>query len=324
MANTFLKPEKLIAQGLGLLQRELLLPRLVVRRGIADYQGAKNDTINIRIPSILKGREYEWRTRNTAITTDDLKEYSVPVTLDKHPYSAVGITDEELTLDIVDWGEQVARPQIRAVAELLESYIATAMVNANYRHTVSYEQQNPDVEGKDYAFYRAAVKARKYLNQENVPAAGRKLLVGANVEEAALNSAHLIDVNTSGDESVLRDAVIGRVAGFEVIGNCNSIDPDFAVAFHPTAFALGNVAPVVPDGAKAGATLEFESLAMRWIRDYDSDHLRDRSVYSSFAGSTSVEDGRNLAPTGEEVYGELTKENVRAVKLDFTPFGDGS
>jgi hypothetical protein len=320
MANAFLKPEKLIAQGLGLLQRELLLPRLVVRRGIADFQGTKNDTINIRIPSILKGREYEWRTRNTAITTDDLKEYSVPVTLNKHPYSAVGITDEELTLDIVDWGEQVARPQIRAVAELLESYIATAMVNANYRHTVTYEQQDPEIEGKDYAFYRAAVRARKYLNQENVPAAGRKLLVGANVEEAALNSAHLIDVNTSGDESVLRDAVIGRVAGFEVIGNCNSIDPDFAVAFHPTAFALGNVAPVVPDGAKAGATLEYESLAMRWIRDYDSDHLRDRSVYSSFAGATSVEDGRNLNPKGEEVYGELTEENVRAVEIDFVPF----
>lgn len=321
MANAFLKPEKLIAQGLGLLQRELLLPRLVVRRGIADFQGAKDDTINIRIPSILKGREYEWRTRNTAITTDDLKEFSIPVTLNKHPYSAVGITDEELTLDIASWGEQVARPQIRAVAELLESYITEAMLNANYRHSVAYVQPDPEAEGKDYAFYRAAVKARKYLNQENVPAAGRKLLCGANVEEAALNSAHLIDVDTSGEDTVLRDAVIGKVAGFEIIGNCNSIDPDFAVAFHPTAFALGNVAPVVPDGAKAGATLEFESLAMRWIRDYDSDHLRDRSVYSAFAGAASVEDARDLDEESEN-FGELTEENVRAVKFDFTAFDE--
>jgi len=321
MANAFLKPEKLISQGLGLLQRELLLPRLVVRRGIADFKGSKNDTINIRIPSILKGREYEWRTRNTAITTDDLKEFSIPVKLDKHPYSAVGITDEELTLDIDSWGEQVARPQIRAVAELLESYIAEAMVNANYRHSVTYEQPDPETEGKDYAFYRACVRARKHLNRENVPAAGRKLLCGANVEEAALNSAHLIDVDTSGDDSVLREAVIGRIAGFEVIGNCNSIDPDFAVAFHPTAFALGNVAPEVPDGAKAGAPLEFESLAMRWIRDYDSDHLRDRSVYSAFAGSTSVEDGRDLDLESED-FGELTEENVRAVGFEFVSFDE--
>jgi hypothetical protein len=323
MANAFLKAEKIISQGLGLLQRELVLPRLVVRYGAADFAGAKDDTINIRIPSILKGREYEWRERKSAITTDDLEEFSVAVTLNKHPYNAVGITDEELTLDIVNWGEQVARPQIRAVAEMLESYIAVAMEEANYRHTVEYEQPDPEAEGKDYAFYRAAVKARKFLNQENVPATGRKLLCGANVEEAALNSAHLIDVDTSGSDSVLREAVIGRVAGFEVIGNCNSIDPDFAVAMHPTAFALANVAPVVPDGAKAGATLTFDSLAMRWIRDYDSDHLRDRSVYSAFAGASSVEDGRDLE-TESETFGELTEENVRAVMFEFVPFGEGS
>lgn len=319
MPNEFLKAEKIVSQGLGLLQRELLLPRLVVRKGIADFAGAKDDTINIRIPSILEGREYEWRTRNTAITTDDLKQSSIPITLNKHPYSAVGVTDEELTLDITSWGEEVAKPQIQAVAEKLESYIATSMVDANYRHSVEYIQGDPD-DDKDKSFYRAAVRARKFLNTENVPAAGRVLLLGANVEEAALNSSHLIKANEAGDDSVLREAVIGRIAGFTVIGNVNSVDPDFAVAFHPTGFAFGNVAPVVPDGAKAGATLTFDSLAMRWIRDYDADHLRDRSVYSSFAGAASVEDGRNLDPKGEEVFGELTEENVRAVKLDFTPF----
>jgi hypothetical protein len=318
MANKFLKAEKIIAQGLGLLQRELILPRLVVRYGLADFQGAKNDTINIRIPSILKAREYEWRTRNTAITTDDLEEFTVAVTLNKHLYNAIGVTDEELTLDIVSWGEQVARPQIRAVAEKLESYIAVAMEGANYRHTVDYEQGDP-AEDKDRGFYLAAIKAAKFLNQENVPAAGRKLLLGANVEEAALASGHLMRANEAGSDGALRDANIGRIAGFDVIGNCNSVDPDFAVAMSPTAFALGNVAPVVPDGAKAGATLTFDTLAMRWIRDYDADHLRDRSVYSAFAGATSVEDGRDLDEESAD-FGELTEENVRAVKIDFTPF----
>ncbi|MDP3984323.1 MAG: P22 phage major capsid protein family protein, partial [Acidimicrobiia bacterium] len=292
MANSFLKAEKIVSQALGLLQRELVLPRLVVRKGVADFAGAKNDTLNIRIPSILKGREYEWRTRGSTITTDELDEYSVAVTLDKHPYSAVGITDEELTLDIENWGEQVARPQIRAVAELLEGYIAEAMENAVYRHVVTYTEG--DGSDDDRAFYRAAVSARKFLNQENVPAAGRKLLLGANVEEAALNSSHLVKANEAGDDSALREAVVGRIAGFEVIGNCNSIDPDFAVAMHPTAFVLGNVAPVVPDGAKTGATLTFDSLAMRWVRDYESDRARDRSFYSAFAGAASVEDGRDL------------------------------
>jgi hypothetical protein len=320
MANSFLKAEKIVSQGLGLLQRELILPRLVARKGVADFAGAKDDTIDIKIPSILEAREYEWRTRGSAITTDDLEQFSVPVTLNKHPYSAVTITDEELTLDIDSWGEDVARPQIRSVAEKLESYIATEMESgATYRHTVTWAQGDPDE--SDRSFYQAAVAARKFLNTENVPATDRVLLLGANAEEAALNSDHLLEVDKAGFDGVLREAVIGRIAGFTVIGNCNSIDPDFAVALHPTAFVLGNVAPAVPGGVSAGAQMAFDSLAMRWIKDYDSDHLRDRSVYSSFAGTASVEDGRNLEPTGEEVFGELTEENVRAVKIDFTAFG---
>jgi hypothetical protein len=117
---------------------------------------------------------------------------------------------------------------------------------------------------------------------------------------------------------VLRNAVIGRIAGFQVIGNCNSVDPDFAVAMHPTAFALGNVAPEVP-ASVPGATATYESLAMRWIKDYDSDYLRERSVYSSFAGTASVEDGRDLRSEVGRGFGELTDENVRAVLIDFTP-----
>lgn len=316
--NSFLKPKKIVSQGLGLLRRELLLPRLVARYAEDLFLGSEDDTVNIRIPSILKGREYEWRTRSAAIITDLLKDRSIPITLNKHPYNAVGITDEELTLDITNWGEQVARPQIEAVAELLESYIAVAMAEANYRHEVTFEEPDPEDE-KSFAFYNAVVDARKQLNKENVPTAGRRILLGSDAEAAALKSPHLVKVNEAGSEDTLREAVIGRILGFDVIGNCNSVPPDFAVAMSPTAFGFGNVAPVVPEGAKAGSTMVYDNLAMRWIRDYDSDFLRDRSVYSAFAGAVSVEDGRNLDVNSED-FGELTGENVRAVKIDFVPF----
>lgn len=318
MANAFENPQKLTNQGLGLLKRELILPRLVARKGVDEFKGAKNSTVDIKIPSLLKGRDYEWRTRNSPIETDDLEEFSIPIKLNKHPYSAVGLTDEEMTLDIISWGEQVARPQIQAVAEKLEGYVAEAMEEgANYRHEVTWEQGDPD--GDDRSFYRAALRARKLLNDENVPAEGRVLLVGSSAEEAALNSKHLLEADKSGTTGVLREAIIGRIAGFTVIGNCNSVDTDFAVAFHSTAFALGNVAPVVPEGVSKGATIVSDSLAMRWIKDYDSDFLRDRSVYSAFAGAVSVEDGRILDIESAE-FGQLTDENVRAVKINFTPF----
>lgn len=324
MPNTFIKPEQYVNQGLGMLQNELVLGRLVQRYGRADFQGAKNDTINIRIPAVLKAREYEWRTRTNPINYDDLVEFSVPVTLDTHPYSAVRITDEELTLDIDNWGAQVALPQVRAVAESIEGSIATAMAGADTLHTVTWDADDPsDPDADTRAFYRTLTRARRHLNAENVPTEGRIVVLGSAAEEAALNSPHLLEVDKSGFSGTLREAVIGRIAGFTVVGSVNTVDEDFAMAFHPTAFALANVAPEVPRGATAGATAEYEGYAMRWIQDYDPDYLRDRSVYSAFTGTSSVEDGRDWDPESSD-FGELIGKNVRAVKIDFTPFDEGS
>jgi hypothetical protein len=309
VANAFLKAERIVAQGIGLLQRELVLPRLVTRLGREDFVGSKNDTVNVRVPAILEAREYGWRNnRSSPITYDELEELSIPVSLNKHPYSGVKITDEELTLDIASWGEQVAQPQTRAVAEKLESYVAAAIEGANFADSVTYDPP-AEPSADDLSFFKALVDASKVLNQANVPMGQRVALLGANVAAAAKLSPHLVKVNESGDDELLREATLGRVAGFTVVES-NSVDPDFAAAFHPTAFAFANVAPVVPDGAVAGATITYEGLAIRWIRDYDPDYLQDRSVFSSFAGAASVEDGR-----AED--GSLNDTNIRAVEIAF-------
>jgi len=284
VANTFLKSETIARTALGLLQREIVLPRLVWGYGAADFRGAKDDTVTLRLPAVLSARDYEWRTRGSAIVIDDLTEVGVDVTLDTHPYSAVAITDEQLTLDIVSFGEQVLMPQVRAVAERLENLIATTIEGA----TVPAASALTHTIGTDDA-YVTALAARTQLNLNNVPMSERVLLLGANLEADFLGSERLSDVDRSGSDSALRDASIGRVAGFTVVTS-NAIDPDAGYAFHRTAVAFGNVAPVVPDGVNAGASETYAGLAMRWIRDYDPNYLRDRSVVSSFAGAASVED----------------------------------
>lgn len=312
MVNEFVKPEVIVAQALGLLRRELILPRLVQRMGLSDFRGAKDDTVNVRVPALLTAREYEFRTRNADIITDSILEQTIPVTLDKHVYSAIQLTDEELTLDVLNWGEQIAAPQILAVAEKLESYIADLMTGVDpLADDVEYVE-DADSEGAN--FHKAAVDARKALNDLKVPVAGRVIVLGSSVEAAALKEEGFRRVDQSGSTDALRGAVIGNVAGFTVIGNVQSLPEDFAMAFHRSAFVFANVAPTVPDGVVAGAGMAFEGLAMRWIRDYDSNRLRDRSVYSSFAGTASVEDAR-------DDHGELTGQNQRCVKINFTAAG---
>ncbi len=53
MANVFVKPEKIVSQGLGLLQRQLILGRIVTRLGKADFVGSRNDTVDVTVPSVL-------------------------------------------------------------------------------------------------------------------------------------------------------------------------------------------------------------------------------------------------------------------------------
>jgi hypothetical protein len=302
VANVFLKAEQIVATGLGMLQRELVLTRLINRLAQVDFRGAKNDTVNLRVPSILTAREYAWRNdRSSPIVLDELEELSIPVSLNHDVYSAVAVTDEQLTLDIVDFADQVLSPQVRAVAERIETIVADVMLAAPVKSTLDYD---------DYADGIAVlVEARRLLNIANVPVAGRVVVLGANLEADFLNEEKLQRVDASGNDDALRDAVIGRIAGFTVIGNVNGISPWAGYAFHPSAFGYANVAPAIPAGAPFGAAQSYQGLAMRWIRDYDTMYLRDRSVVSSFAGAASINDERDAA-------GDLTGKNVRAVKIE--------
>ena len=154
------------------------------------------------------------------------------------------------------------------------------------------------------SLWSTLVSARQALNDENVPREGRILVVGSDIETEMLNDDKFNRVDSAGDgaTTALREATINRLAGFTIVGS-QAIDPEVAYAFHPTAFAFVNVAPAVPDGVNFGSRLAADGLAMRWIKDYEALKLRDRSVVSSFAGCSSVEDdGSN---------------NVRAVRINF-------
>ncbi|WP_411120698.1 P22 phage major capsid protein family protein [Streptomyces sp. x-19] len=300
MANSFLKSEKIAATALGLLEREMVLSRLVWTNGGFDFTGAKNDAITIRIPAQLEAREYEWRNdRSSDIALDELAEDSTTVTLNKDIYSAVSITDEELTLDIRDFASQVLQPQVNAVAKAIDTGVANMIETASYSSTVPLDEADP---------WKGLIDARAALNKANVPQEGRTLLIGADVETALLKSNRIADVCRSGSDSALRAATIGRLAGFDLVVS-NAIKPRAAYGFIPSAFVLATRAPAIPAGVTSGSSQSYNGLAMRWVRDYDAAKLRDRSILNVYAGYNVMTDpvggGKNPA-----------KRLVRAVKLD--------
>src|SRR3954451_3813641 len=106
MANTFLKPTRIVDAGLAVLARDLTLPNLVWQNAAGDFAGAANDTISIRVPAYASARTRALRS-GAARTRDFVVERKVDVTLATDVYKDVEITDEQLSLDIVDFTNQV-------------------------------------------------------------------------------------------------------------------------------------------------------------------------------------------------------------------------
>lgn len=287
MSNTFIKAEKVAAQSLAVLARDVVLPGLVTRESGSDFTGAKNDTVTTRVPAYVEARSRVMRS-GTTITVDDLDETSVDVKLDTHVYKAVGITDEEMTLDIANFGEQVSAPVMGSVVRKVEAVLATAMDGATYSTVLNINESDP---------YATIIKARTALNKVGVPTSDRFLAVGADVEEYLLLSNRISNVDTSGSDAALREAVIGRIGGFLAV-SVPGLQPDTFIAAHKSAFVLASQAPVIPDGAGWGASASAGGFALRTLKDYDMTNVRDRYLADVFIGAGVVKDRGTLDGNG--------------------------
>lgn len=287
MAHVFIKPTVVVDTAIKLLQREIILPRLVWLNGIGDFAGKYQDTITIRVPARTVAHRMNLRATGSGrdIVTEDLSENAIPVTLDHRSYHAVGLTDEELTLDIHDFAGQVLNRQIRAVAEDLENGLADTITGA------PYGDNGMRVDTAQADLWDAIVDARRKLNDAFIDRSGRVLVVGSAVESAFLKNDGFNRYDSMGESpnSAIRDALIGDVAGLKVIVS-DALPHGDAFMFHPTAFIMATRPPAAPRGASFTSAASAEGLAIRWLMDYDYSKTTDRSLVDTFVGYQAVED----------------------------------
>lgn len=309
MANTFIKATKVVRTALGVLERETVLPNLVWRDAGGDFAGAYGDTISLRVPAYTLARTRTLRA-GTPITVDELTETKVDVTLDTDVYKGINITDENLTLDIVDFNDQVLGPILRAVIAGVEDELADTITSASYALTQNFSKTKP---------LDSVLTARKKLNDCNVPTSGRVLAVGSTVEQHILKALADRGVASASSENALNEATVSQnFGGFRVVQS-NALPPDEAFAFHRTAFVLSSKAPAVPEGASWGASQSFGGFALRVIKDYDPLYVRDRCIGNCWIGSSAVLDDGDINDDGqfvpEDGSGSGSPILVRAVKL---------
>jgi len=294
--------------SLRLLEAPLRLARVVTVLGSRQYAQGHGATVHVPVPGALVAHA---RTLSTSerVVVDNLAEQTVPVDLDEHAYSAVELTDADLSLEIGDFAAQVLTPQTDAVAERVEHLIA-GVLNAAQLEAVTYDAAAP---------LTVFTAARRALRDRGVDVENENLVavVGGDVVDDLLDSG-VLDADKAGNADALRDGVVGRLRGFDVV--TSSRVPATAVyAFPRTAIVAAVRAPEKPEGATYGAksSVPDSNLEVRFLRDYAPDTLTDRSVVSTFVGVkrmpfkkvTTAHDTKRQGESGY-VAGAATLEDV--------------
>ena len=276
MANDFYTPTQVARVAAALTAQDGFLAALISRDLEDDLLGGggKGRTVNVKVPTALIARSRGIDEVTAAIVLDSLTETTVPITLGTHAYSAVGLSEGDLSLDLTNFSAQVLKPQAEAVADFVENEVSDLLLAEAEDNSIAWDPANP---------VKAFTAMRAALRQRGVPASGLNVVVGTNVYAALLDAKAIDDVSQSGSTAALRDGQVGKVRGFQIVESIRVPDGDI-IAFHRNAFTLAVRAPKVPEGASFGQTVNESGFALRYLRDYDARYTQDRSIVSTFCG----------------------------------------
>lgn len=276
----FLKPSIIAREALMVLRNNAVLANLVHRDYSSEFVNGVGDTISIKKPATFQAKEFI-----DEINLQDATETSIPVKMNKHLDVSFAVTSEELTLDIVDFSEQLLVPAMQAFADKIDKYII-ALEKDVKTNRVAHE--NGPITPADI------IAARKMLGDSSTPLSGRKLVIGTAAEADLLNTELFVSAEKVGDDgTALREASLGRKFGFDTYVDQN-IEKEGAytpsIAFHKNAFALVTRSIALPKGAKEAAIVNYDGFGLRVVYDYDIKTKQDIVSIDMLCGVATLDE----------------------------------
>lgn len=263
MSNTLITADQIASVAASLVGKDLNLAATTYLDLAKDFGGGSGKYVKVRVPGAPQAQTRGVYDVTTPLVSGAITEQQIDVELTDHAYSDVVLAEGDLDLSIVDFARQVLAPQALAVSKFIERAVAAAMKATPATTSIALDEANPA---------KAFTAARAQLRRNGLPSDARLIAaVGADVYGALLDGP-----TTTFDDS-------GKVRGFEVIESTR-LDADEAIFYTPTAFATVVRAPSVPQGASFGASVQGETFALRYLRNYDGNVAADRSLVSAFVG----------------------------------------
>lgn len=289
------KPQVLVEAGLEALKDTLVIANTVTKRSdVNAFFKAEGDTISQRVKGTVPVRQYPTRNnRSQPILTDTYSETVVTMTISvDRPYSAVKLTDEQKDWDFNGgWGD-ITAAQISALGQYLEYNVLKQILTAPYERVVLVKDDTAGLaaakDANQDVFFNAIVEATTAMKLMRSPGGNYFAVCGVLFAEALKKSNKLVKDQGLGGAS-LTQATLGTIGGVTFVESTH-IAQDEAFIYSSTGFLVYTATASIPQSVPFGARANANGWALRWLMDYDTAYLTDRSVYDTFAGYAFVTD----------------------------------
>lgn len=236
--NTAFVPELWAAEGLAILQENMVIANLV-HRDFENEIRQFGDVVNTRRPGTFGIRR---KKDGTTLANQDANASNVKVPLDQWFYTSFTIKDGEASKSFQDLVDIYLRPGMMTIARSVDRAVLGRVHGflgapaARVGRLANLSSAN----SKDYV-----LEARERLNVNKAPLEGRNLVLAPVSETALLKNELFIAAQQRGDfGSALESATLGRILGFDTYmdQNVNSVQKancDVGVAAVTNACAAG-------------------------------------------------------------------------------------
>lgn len=221
MSITAFRPEVWAAELLVSLKKALVYAQGSVAN--RNYEGQiSNSGDTVRITSVSRPTVQDYVKGSTTITPEQLTDAQRSLQITEAKYFAFEVDDIDLA-QVVEGGalmSEAATEASYALRDTADQFVAglyTGVASANDLGTVS-------VTDADLAYTQIRMLKTK-LDEANVPSASRYVVIPPWYEGLLLENSKFVEADKSGTTAGLRNGMVGRVLGFDVLVSNNTPNP---------------------------------------------------------------------------------------------------
>lgn len=204
------------ARLLAHLDKALVYGNLVNR----DYEGdirQQGDTVKINQIADITVRDYK---KGTDITIDDVDGTPTTLTISQNKYFAFKVEDVDAAQANVNLVDAAMARASYAMRDVVDQYIASFYASAGVTDGLGNDTTPLSITSATKA-YESLVDIKGALDDANVPADGRFVVVPSQFYGYMLKDSRFVAAGTQKTDTVLTNGYIGQAAGFQIYQSNN-------------------------------------------------------------------------------------------------------